>query len=153
MARRINPDEWPIPADAHEQVEKLKAMAERLSPDWTEILQGFPIGWTDVPAPGRKVRVEVDEHGQTRFVELRVTRQGKARIVEEVPLAVREPHPWPGWPAPPGPQYDYEPPRLTDVSAGRPQRLKALGNSCVIHVARVIGLIVRRLEVLRAEHP
>lgn len=34
------------------------------------------------------------------------------------------------WPAPPGPQFDFEPPRVTIEKERRRARLKALGNSC-----------------------
>jgi hypothetical protein len=42
---------------------------------------------------------------------------------------------WPGkdgiWPAPPGPAYPWEPPRLTERVPGRPGRLRMLGNGQV----------------------
>lgn len=38
------------------------------------------------------------------------------------------PEPWPGWPAPPGPQHAYEPPRTARGVKNRSKRLKALGN-------------------------
>lgn len=48
---------------------------------------------------------------------------------------------WPGWPAPPGPQYAYEPPRVT-TQKGREARLRALGNAVVPQVAEVVARLI-----------
>jgi site-specific DNA-cytosine methylase len=47
---------------------------------------------------------------------------------------------YPGFPAPPGPQYDWEPPRTTSGrDRNRRPRLAALGNAVVPQLAELIG--------------
>jgi len=78
----------------------------RLSPDWTETLQGFPVGWTLPTGP----RLEVDP--SPRWPRCRY------------PATWDRSQLWPG--------YDWEPARtLPDgpPCPGRPARIRALGNA------------------------
>lgn len=53
------------------------------------------------------------------------------------------------WPAPPGPQLPYEPPRTRERQPGDNERLKALGNCVVPQQAAVIGEWVGRALLSR----
>ena len=47
---------------------------------------------------------------------------------------------WHGFPAPPGPQYDWEPPRtVAGKVPNRAKKLKALGNAVVPQIPELIG--------------
>ena len=50
------------------------------------------------------------------------------------------------WPAGPGPQYDYEPPRIATGVKGRVQKLKALGNAVVPAQAYPIFKAIAEIE-------
>ena len=84
----------------------LGQFGRRLSPDWTECLQGFPPGWTNPTGP--RMHVERDP----RWPRGRYPK-GWDRSVE-----------WPG--------YDWEPARTIPDGKpvkGRPARIRAVGNS------------------------
>lgn len=49
----------------------------------------------------------------------------------------------PRWPAPPGPQHDWEPPRVTERTEYRADRLKALGNAVVPQVVYPLAVMIR----------
>lgn len=81
---------------------------KRLRPEWVEILQGFPQGWTDTEGPLQHVE--------------QAPRWPRGRYPEDWDRTV----PWPGYP--------WEPPRtLPDgpPARGRPARIRALGNAVV----------------------
>ena len=91
-----------------EQAAPTGGLGRRLSPAWTEILQGYPEGWTDTEGP----RLECDPS----------PRWPRGRYPESWDRSVL----WPG--------YDWEPPRtLPDgpQAKGRPARIRALGNAVV----------------------
>jgi hypothetical protein len=83
-----------------------------LSPDWVEMLMGWPAGWSGLE-----------------------------------PLDCLD---WPAahgaWPAPPGPQHDWEPPRVAVGVKDRVKRLKALGNGQVPQTAAMAWHILSREE-------
>ncbi len=99
----------------------------QLNPDWTEILMGFPIGWTDIecdepePWPGwpagmgtkpwRTPQASDGEHGGPNARDS----AGGAHLSGQV-LTISG-------------QYPYEPPRTVTGMPNRAKRLKALGNS------------------------
>ena len=67
------------------------------------------------------------------------TQPGLGRVPDGVPARLDIPR---RWPAPPGPQHDWESPRLHQSPSGRYQRderLSALGNSVVPACAEIIG--------------
>ncbi len=88
----------------------------RLNPDWVEILQGFPAGWTDVdswqlglfaPKPHRLIAEPRPRWPRGRY-----------------PKSWDRSTPWPG--------HDWEPPRTIQDGPpvpGRPARLRGIGNA------------------------
>lgn len=60
-----------------------------------------------------------------------------------------EPQPWPGWPAPPGPeQYDYEPPRTVRAQKHRVKRVKCIGNAVNPYQVLPILLAIAEVEIV-----
>ena len=103
----MNPNETETP-ETWEALSQAAANGKRLSPDWTETLMGFPVGWTLPAGP----RLEVDPS----------PRWPRGRYPETWDRSI----PWPG--------YDWEPARtLPDgpPCPGRPARIRALGNAVV----------------------
>jgi hypothetical protein len=61
------------------------------------------------------------------------------------------PRPWPGWPAPPGPeQYDYEPPRTVRGKKYRIPRVKAIGNA--VNPYQILPILLAIAEVESCAH-
>ena len=112
-----------------------------LNPDWVDLLQGYPVGYT-LPE-GEPMRAMAGEwpvgHAEDEMWPTpragcpgsRKPGTGGRVIAEEVRKAQH-------WPAGLGaPQHPWEPPRLTTEKQHRAARLKALGNSIVPAVARL----------------
>jgi hypothetical protein len=95
-----------------------------LNPEWTEILMGFPQGYTELPSHGPR-HTDAPDDG----VHLR-TGDGLGSAASLRPR----------WPAPPGPQYDWEPPRTTGRGVpNRARRVGALGNAVIPQIPEAIG--------------
>ena len=93
---------------------------------------------------GGGTREEVRQEPDERPVGLR--RGGRRQLGEAQSRMVRAPDGLPDWldghrwPAPPGPQYEWEPPRTVGKGVpNRARRVKALGNAVVPQVVEVIG--------------
>lgn len=55
------------------------------------------------------------------------------------------------WPAPPGPQHEWEPPRTRDRRPTDTARLRALGNAVVPQCAEIVGRWVVEMETARRQ--
>ncbi len=75
------------------------------------------------------------------------TQSEVGRGIAGIPARLDIPH---RWPAPPGPQHDWEPPRTRPRQPHDRERLKALGNSVVPACAEIIGRFVAS-ELLEVE--
>ena len=86
------------------------------------------------------VRDKKEENWQADIIVNDIDRKSKSRVGGDADgfpswLDIAAPK----WPAPPGPAYEWEPPRIHTKQPNDRQRLKALGNSVVPAQAAVIG--------------
>ena len=109
-----------------------------LNADWTEILMGLPIGWTDLtksneeltPWPGWPAPMNVGENwttpqanASTQGMEGLLAREKRNGMHATRNLTAQIEISQNG-------QYPYEPPRVTEGQKNRAKRLKCLGNGC-----------------------
>lgn len=103
----------------------------QLNADWTEILMGLPIGWTDIdceepqpwpgwPAPMNAGMWRTPEAGDSCDRVFACNSRGEPKLSGQAKIM--------------GPntsgQYPYEPPRVVVGQKNRAKRLKCLGNGC-----------------------
>lgn len=118
------PQRWPTPRaseiDASKTSTGTKGM-NRIAPDGREwginlstAVKMWPAGWWATPRANK-----------VQWVGPSLMSRNKCNLEEQVAIAE-----W-GWPAGPGKQHDWEPPRITTGTKDRGKKLKALGNAVV----------------------